>query len=138
LHIRPAARVDATDVANTACKAYGLPPVLGPWFEALVGRPGWQVYVGEADDRVVATGSVYIRGDQAWLGIGATLPEYRRRGAQRALLTERIRFAIAANCKLLATETGEAIAAEPNPSLDNIRRCGFIKICSRLNFAARY
>ena len=137
LCIRPAARADAPGVAQTVCQAYGLPPALGPWFEALLGRPGWQVYVATAHERIVATGSVYIRGREAWLGIGATLAEYRGRGAQSALLAERIRFALASGCALLATETGEAIGDEPNTSLENIRRCGFTQVCSRLNFAAR-
>jgi hypothetical protein len=65
------------------------------------------------------------------------LPEYRNRGIQRAPLAERIKVAAAADCTVLATETGEAIAEEPNPSLNNIRRCGFTQVCSRLNFAAK-
>jgi GNAT superfamily N-acetyltransferase len=69
--------------------------------------------------------------------MGATLPEYRRRGAQTALLAARIAAAAAADCTVLATETGESIAGEPNPSLANIRRAGFTQACSRLNYAAK-
>jgi hypothetical protein len=38
---------------------------------------------------------------------------------------------------VLSTETGESIAGEPNPSLRNIRRAGFVQVCSRLNYAAK-
>ena len=137
LRIRAAQRADAQAVAQVVCSAYGLPEPLLPWFEALVTRPGWEIFVASADDRIVATGAVYIDGRTAWLGIGATLPEFRNRGAQTALLARRIEAAAAAGCTTLATETGEAIDDEPNPSLNNIRRCGFIQVCSRLNYALR-
>jgi hypothetical protein len=35
----------------------------------------------------------------------------------------------------LVTETGEQTIDEPNPSLANMHRCGFVKLASRLNFA---
>ena len=119
------------------CGAYGIPLALAPWFVALVGRPGWEFRVGVADDgRIVAAGAVYLREGTGWVGVGATLSECRRRGAQSALLAERIEVAVAAGCTILATETGEAVGDEANPSLSNIRRCGFEQVCSRLNFAA--
>ncbi len=134
--VRAAERQDAGAVAAVACSAFGLPATLAPWFERLVGRPGWCVLVAELDGRIVATGSLYVVGTGAWLGIGATLAEHRKRGAQGALLAERIRVAAAAGCATLATETGETIAGEPSPSLENIRRAGFAQVCSRLNYAA--
>jgi GNAT superfamily N-acetyltransferase len=137
LRVRLAAGADAPALAQVVCAAYGLPALLIPWFEALVGRPGWQVLVATADAQIVATGAAYIRGRTAWLGIGATLPEFRKRGAQTALLAARIEAAAAQGCTILATETGDAIATEPNPSLNNIRRCGFTQVCSRLNYAPR-
>jgi len=44
--------------------------------------------------------------------------------------------AIAAGATTLATETGKPVAAEPNPSLTNMYRCGFVRVASRLNFVA--
>ncbi len=137
LRIRPALPADANEVAYVACTAYGLPDKLLPWFAALVARPGWRVFVATADAQIVATGAIYVSGPAAWLGIGATLPEFRKRGAQTALLARRVAAAAALGCTVLATETGEAIDAEPNPSLNNIRRCGFTQVCSRLNYAPR-
>ncbi len=137
LRIREAAAQDAAEVARTATTAFGLPSSLGEWFARLVGRPGWRVLIAEVDGRIAATGSVFVQDHTAWLGVGATLPEYRRRGAQTALLAARIAAAAAAGCTVLATETGESIAGEPNPSLANIRRAGFEQVCSRWNFAAK-
>lgn len=134
--VRAAGPEDAAAVAAVVCGAFGLPGTLAPWFERLVGRPGWRVLVAEIDGRLAATGSVFVAGASAWLGIGATLAGHRKRGAQTALLSERIRVAVAAGCTALVTETGESIAGEPNPSLENIRRAGFAQVCSRLNYAA--
>ena len=131
------ARGDEADaVARVACTAFGLPSVLADWFAAIVGRRGWHVYVVELDGKLIGTGSLFVSGATAWLGIGATLPEYRQRGVQSALLAARIRAGAQLRCEMLATETGESIADEPNPSLNNIRRAGFIQVCSRLNYAA--
>jgi GNAT superfamily N-acetyltransferase len=137
LPVRRATAADAAAVARTATAAFGLPAALGDWFGQLIDRPGWQVLVAEVEGQIAATGSVFVREQTGWLGIGATLPEHRRRGAQTALLAARIAAAVAAGCTVLATETGESIAGEPNPSLANIRRAGFTQVCSRLNFAAK-
>jgi GNAT superfamily N-acetyltransferase len=136
LVLRAASPADASAAAAVVCTAYGMPATVAPWFAALVGRPGWQVWIAEREDRIVATGSLFVRGDFGWLGAAATLAEHRGQGAQRALLAARIDAAARAGCRVVATETGEAVDAEPNPSLANIRRVGFTQVCSRLNYAA--
>lgn len=90
LHIRAAIRADTRAVAQVVCKAYGLPTQLLPWFEALVTRAGWEFSVATAEGRIVATGALYTSRHTAWLRIGATLPEFRSRGAQTALLCRHI------------------------------------------------
>ncbi len=135
--VRPATAADTSGVVHAMVTAFGLPASLGEWFGRLIGRPGWNVLVVEAEGRIVATGSVFIRDRTGWLGIGATLPDHRKRGAQTALLAARIATARDAGCTVVATETGESIAGEPNPSLANIRRAGFVQACSRANFAAK-
>ena len=133
--MRTATPRDAAPIARVVCAAFGMPAALEPWFAALVGRPGWTFVVAELDDRVAATGAVFVDGSTAWLGVGATLADYRKRGAQSALLAARIEIAADSGCAVIATETGESIAGEANPSLGNIRRAGFVQVCSRLNYA---
>ena len=72
----------------------------------------------------MAAGALYVEGDVGWLGMAGTLPFHRRRGAQGALMTRRIADAIALGCTAIATETG-ILPDRPNPSLDNMLRCGF-------------
>lgn len=136
LTLRPATTADADAIGEIACSAFGMPAALAPWFAALVGRAGWQFFVACDGPRAVATGALYLRDGIGWLGIGATLGDCRRRGAQSALLAARIAAAQASGCSLVVTETGEPVGDEANPSLANIRRAGFTQVCSRLNYAA--
>jgi GNAT superfamily N-acetyltransferase len=135
LSVRPAIAGDADRIARVVCSAYGLPATLASWFATLAVRDGWRFVIAETDGKPAATGAVFIHGTTAWLGVGATLAEHRNRGAQSALLAARIALAADAGCTVLATETGESIAGEVNPSLNNIRRAGFVQVCSRLNYA---
>ncbi len=137
LEVRLATTADGADVGRVAATAFGMPPQLGSWFASLIGREGWQVFLAEIEGTIAATGSVFLHERTAWVGIGATLPEFRKRGAQTALLAARIAAANAAGCTVVATETGESVSGEPNPSLANIRRAGFTQVCSRLNFASK-
>jgi hypothetical protein len=84
-------------------------------------------------DDPAATGALYVDGDVGWLSLGATLPEHRRKGAQGALLAERIRIAPALGCTALVTETGEAVEGRPSNSYRNILRAGFAEAFVRPN-----
>jgi hypothetical protein len=131
--VRPAS--DPAAFAHIVGTAFGMPPAVGAWLGRLIGRPGWQAWFACNGDSPVSAGALYIHGGAGWLGLGATLPDFRRHGGQGALMLQRIRAAQAAGCAHIFTETGEPIADEPNPSLDNMYRCGFEKVCSRLNYA---
>jgi hypothetical protein len=133
LVVRCAEAADSGLVADIVCTAYGLPGSFAPWFASLTTRTGWRVFLAMKDSQAIASGSLYCSGDTAWLGIGATLPEWRNLGAQSALIAARVM--VARDCRVVATETGEPIGEEPNPSLHNIQRAGFVQVCSRLNFA---
>ena len=110
---------------QVAVEAFGMPEGLGPWLVAIVGRPSWHAYVARDGDQVVATGALFVRGDVGWLGVGATLPSHRRRGAQGALMARRIEDAVKLGCRWLVTETGEDTPERPNPSFHNMVRAGF-------------
>lgn len=136
LRLREAGPEDAESVAAVVCSAYGMPAAIGPWFGGLIGRPGWRVWVAQDAGRIVASGALFVHGDTGWIGVGATLAEHRGHGAQSALLATRIAAAGAAGCGVVATETGEPVNGEANPSLANLGRAGFVQVCSRLNYAA--
>jgi GNAT superfamily N-acetyltransferase len=124
----------AADFALAACEGLGLPPSLRPWRAALVGRPGWRTYVAYDGTVPAASGALYCRDGVAWLGVGATIPAYRRRGVQGALISRRIADAIAAGCRDIAAETSEPAPGEPNPAHANMLRTGFRVVYSRPNY----
>ncbi|MDX1520117.1 MAG: GNAT family N-acetyltransferase [Anaerolineae bacterium] len=124
----------AVAFARVACTAFGMPDTLRPLFAAFVGRPGWRHYLAWDDDLPVATGALYIRGQVGWLGVGSTLPSHRRRGAQGAIMAQRIQDALELGCRWLITETGEDTPSRPNSSYHNMVRTGFELAYQRPNY----
>lgn len=134
--VRKAKPGEAPALAQVLCTAFAMPAAFEPWLAELATRKRWRAYVVLDGARVVGAGYLYLDGTDAWLGIGGVLPEARGRNAHRALMALRIRDAALAGCTRIATETGEPVGGEPNPSLANMRYCGFRQVCSRLNYAA--
>lgn len=124
------------ELGRIAATAFGLPAWTGEWLAALPGRPGWHCFVAFDGESPAATGSMYVSGEVAWLGLGATDPEFRRRGAQGALLAARIALAGELGCAWVTTETGEAVEERPSNSYRNITRAGFVERYVRPNHRA--
>jgi GNAT superfamily N-acetyltransferase len=77
-------------------------------------------FIAELDGRAVACGSLSIRDDVALFAGASTVPAFRRRGAQQALLEARFRYAREAGCELAL------MGAEPGSgSQRNAERQGF-------------
>jgi GNAT superfamily N-acetyltransferase len=113
------------DVAATFVAGYGLPESMVSWFAAVPGREGWSCYVAYDGARAAGCGLLFIAGGAGWLGGAATLPEFRGRGAQTAMLAARIRRSGELGCEVVVTETGEQVAGRPSRSYRNIERAGF-------------
>ncbi|MFO1349344.1 MAG: hypothetical protein U1F68_01130 [Gammaproteobacteria bacterium] len=135
LEIVPVVTERAEQVTLAITQAFAMPPIMAAWLQQLHGRPRWHLYEIAEQGRSVGGGCLFVSGECAWLGMGGVLESHRRRGGQGALMARRITDAIALGAQQIVTETGEAIGAEPNPSLANMRRCGFSLAASRLNFA---
>jgi hypothetical protein len=84
--------------------------------------------------RPIAGAALYVRGQQGWFGLGATMESDRRRGAQTALLARRLRDAAADGCVWASADTLVDTADRPNPSYRNMRRAGFATLYERPNF----
>ena len=117
-----------------ACQGFGMPAVLSPLMAATAGRRGWHHYIAWSGDQPAAVGAMFVQGEVGWLGVAATLPMFRRRGAQGALMARRIRDGAAQGCRWFVTETGEDTPERPNPSYRNMRRLGFVDAYRRPNY----
>lgn len=134
--LREVGAAHAMELAHVILAAHGMPPPMAPWTAAMVGGGGFRAFAAFDGDTIVAGGFLHLDGAGAWLGLGGTAASHRRRGAQGALMALRIREAISAGATRIATETGEPIDGEPNPSLANMYRMGFRRVATRRNYTS--
>jgi GNAT superfamily N-acetyltransferase len=77
-------------------------------------------FLAELDGKAIAAGALFIHDGVALFAGASTVPEWRRRGAQQALLESRFRYAVQAGCDLAM------MVAEPGSSSQrNAERQGF-------------
>jgi GNAT superfamily N-acetyltransferase len=115
----------AADAAAVLAPAFDLPDAAVPLLAGALCLPGWHSYFVRIDDELAGVGVLRVEGEQGYLAMAATKPNYRGRGIQGLLMATRVRAAIALGCTELSTETGEAVEGEPNSSFNNMLRCGF-------------
>ena len=125
LRIEPVTEANVAHYAHVIQITYEMPDWSAPLFELLATLPNVYSYLAYADDVPAAVGSLYVGDGVGALFNGATLPEYRRRGGQGAIMARRIQDGIALGCEWLTTETGEDTPEAPNPSYRNMLRTGF-------------
>ena len=116
---------DVDEFAQVNMLAWEVPAFLAVWFGATLFADDFRHFGVKVDDRVVATGAMYVSDGIAWLGFGATLPEFQGRGMQTAILARRVHEAAALGCRLVHSETSAHTAEAHNPSLANMLATGF-------------
>jgi len=99
-----------------------------------VGRPGWHHYMAHDGDTPAATAAHFVHGEVAWIDFAATLPEFRGRSAQKALVARRIRDAAAEGCRMITVETAEQRPDHDAPSYRNMLKMGFKEAYLRPNY----
>lgn len=120
---------DAKIFAEMVTYIFEFPKEIDPIICSTVGKEGWKFFMAYDEDKPVATGCVFLNGEIAWNCFATTLPEYRGRGAQGALLSARIDSARQAGCRLLTTETHK-----DNASYRNMLRYGYKVLYERPNY----
>jgi len=123
-----------TAFAELVRETFGMPPQLKPLFAGPLGRPDWHYYLAFDGERPVGSGVLFAHGGIGHLNMGATHPDYRRRGIQRALIARRIRDGIALGCHTFITETDYHSEEVPNPSYRNLTAAGFRLAYARQNY----
>jgi GNAT superfamily N-acetyltransferase len=124
----------ANAFAEIVVTVFENPPELKPNVSSLVGRKNWYHYLAFDNNLPVAAGSLYKCGDTAWFGMATTLPEYRNKGAQSAIIAKRINKAHELGCNWISVETMPHSVENPNPSYLNLLRYGFNFMYERPNF----
>jgi len=114
-------------------QGFGMPNHTRPAFAAALKAPCNTTYIMWDKDQPAAVAMLSIFGQTGHLNTACTLPQYRNRGAQGALMAQRIRDGIERGCNMFVTETG-IVPNEKNPSLQNMIRCGFKLAYARPNY----
>jgi GNAT superfamily N-acetyltransferase len=134
LHVERMGPEHARTFADLVAPAFDWPDAVRPWMARIVGRPGWHHYIAFDGDTPAATAAMHVTGRYGYLGPAATHPDFRRRGAQSALIARRLRDAAALGCEMLISETAEDRPDDPSPSFRNMRRAGFQVAYVRPNY----
>ncbi|RTE11125.1 GNAT family N-acetyltransferase [Paenibacillus whitsoniae] len=80
----------------------------------LLGRPGWKLYLAFWQNEPAAVAVMYTSGKIASLTLAATVPAYRRKGLQTALLQWRMHEAYKANCELVVAQASFGSSSQHN------------------------
>jgi GNAT superfamily N-acetyltransferase len=115
---------------------FDLPEAVDAALRRAVDSP-WEFWVALAGDEPAGVAGLYAAEGVGYLGLGATLPEHRGKGAQSLLLRHRIARAVDAGCDLLVTETGELRDDRPSGSYRNLLRAGFYEVAVTANWLGR-
>jgi GNAT superfamily N-acetyltransferase len=124
----------AREVGSILRRAMDLPERSVDLFASVVGRARWHVYLALEDDRAIGAGTLFVHDGVGYLGMGATLPEHRKRGAQSALLARRLEVARDLGCSVVVSETGAPVEGDPQHSHRNMLRAGLREISVLHNF----
>jgi len=96
------------------------------WFDITMSIDGFRGYVARVDGAIAGGGSLRLDGDIAQFSGAGTLPRFRRRGVQTALLRARLMDAAAAGCRI-----GVVLTQPGSRSQQNAQREGFALLYAR-------
>jgi ribosomal protein S18 acetylase RimI-like enzyme len=104
------------------------------WFDITMRVDGFRGYVARVDGAIAGGGSLRLDDDIAQFSGAGTLPRFRRRGVQTALLRARLADAAAGGCTI-----GVVVTQPGSKSQQNVQREGFSLLYARqlLVFAPR-
>ena len=139
LDIRPITEADSQRYAETYWAGFEFEdPLFIEWMARQPAMDHWRTFGAFDGDDLAAVGALFLFGDFGGMSGAATLPAFRNRGAQGALLAVRIDAAAIEGCKWVISETGAETSENPNPSLHNLHRLGFTNLYERRNWVLKF
>jgi hypothetical protein len=122
------------------CEGLEKPSQCAAWPAAYAaGQPGMTAYLAYDGETAIGAAVLFVRGTRAWLGSATTIRAFRGRGAQSALLAQRIVDGRKQGATVFSVET-----LRPTPDkadifspYRNVRRMGFELAYFRPNYVLR-
>ncbi len=133
VQIRKLEAIDTEGMSHIFADALDLPKLSTVLMIGLPRWEGWSCYAAHLEGREVGCGSMLVRDGVAMFGLDATLPEFRNRGCQSALLTRRLVDASEAGCELIGAEVWDGHAAS-DAAAGVLEEAGFEEIAGRRNW----
>jgi GNAT superfamily N-acetyltransferase len=125
LDVRPVTEADGREWAEVIVDTYEFQhEPHDAMFLGMLRDPDCRSFAVWDSGRIVAGANLYLRDGVGGLGGGGTHADFRRRGAQNALIAARIAAAREAGCHTVVAETGWSDATPRHSSLNNMRRAG--------------
>lgn len=135
LSIRQVGSDHGEDFGTIVGAGFDLGDGAAPWLASLPGREGWHIFMSFDGDEPAGAGALFVYRDLAWLDFAATLPRFRSRGSQGAILASRMKLALELGCRKMFTCTGVEVPGDPQHSYRNILKAGFREDYVRENYA---
>ncbi|MFT3864753.1 MAG: GNAT family N-acetyltransferase [Solirubrobacterales bacterium] len=133
IEIRNLKEEETEGMSHIFADALGLPNLATVLMIGLPRWEGWSCYAAYVEGREVACGSMRVNGNLALLGLDATLPEFRERGCQSALIARRLVDATRTGCGMVAAEVWNGHPAS-SAAAEVLERAGFEEIAGRTNW----
>lgn len=112
-------------------------PLFVEWMARQPTMDRWRTFGAFDGDELAAVGALFLNGAFGGMSGAATLPAFRNRGAQGALIAARVEAAAMEGCQWVISETGAETEDNRNPSLHNLHRHGFTDLYDRRNWRIR-
>jgi len=111
----------ATTAARGWAESLELVEILPNLMRTGASARGVTTFLARIDGLPIATAALNIQNNVAFLAGGATVPEARRKGAQRALLNARLRYAVGADCRIAAMGAAPGSTSQRNAEREGFR-----------------
>ena len=125
VRVARAKREHAEAILTIHERCFALPASRRSWSLAGLETRHQEQYLALVGTTPVAVGALQIDQELAWIGGGATLTRWRRRGAHAALIAARLRRAARQGCRWVWVETAAPAPGRPAGSRRNLLRMGF-------------
>ena len=104
--------------AEVILRGHGVPAGVRVRDGASVARwtelDGWSLYLARIDGEPAGAALLVVDDDVGYLANASTLPEFRNRGVQTALIATRVAAAASAGCELVSGQAGFGSASQRN------------------------
>jgi hypothetical protein len=98
---------------------------------ATFGCPDWQHWLAFLGGKAVAAAITHLHEHVGWIGWVSTLPQYRGRGAQRAITCAQLEGAIESRATWITLEVAPGPKNHPSASFRNYQRLGWLTAYDR-------